>query len=301
MGCAKKTRRPYSKTLSARKPLLHPRFLGDFGGCSQKSEVQGTGILGLSLVHPLLRPWEMKKGVGVLAFSVLPALGLPACAGDPVVASRGCAWEDRTIAPGATFKVDCNMCSCGQGGLVACTTLTCVNPTPQGLDAGEKRGAGLDAGLAAACVLPTSLAFGALAGLTDHVDRFILEPSGWLTLTRTWSQASSDAGASMCQLATPACGTPNVVTIATLAADLADAEVRDAFAEAAILFGVDARHWDGTVFSIQRSDGKQILVGDPCGSGTTACRTIPPGIAALVRDLKSLSTWLADAPACMAL
>jgi len=103
----------------------------------------------------------------------------------------------------------------------------------------------------------------------------------------------------------PACDAAGVVSVATIDADLADAEVQAAFKSAessGTLYGSDSRPWDGTVYSIALDDGRTLLVGSQCASpATSSCRTIPAGLVRLTEDLMSLAAAMAADPACKSL
>jgi hypothetical protein len=200
-------------------------------------------------------------------------------------ADAGCSYGNHVYAVGESFKDDCNTCSCQAGGAIACTLMIC----PVSVDA------------AASCTIPTALTFGTDGGNATSRDVNRLDPSGLLTITRTMSgRGGGDGGSTSCSRALPACGTAGAVTAATIAADLADADVKAGLAAATTPFyGVDERPVDGPAYSIAQADGHTIIVGSACSSASgSTCRAIPAGVRRLVDDLRSAASATLDASVC---
>ena len=125
-----------------------------------------------------------------------------------------------------------------------------------------------------------------------------------MTVTRTYLRGVTDGSTvRTCSPTLPACGAPGVVSISTIAQDLTDADVQAAFAlTTPHVYGVDSRPMDGSVWSITRASGGNILVGSPCASPTmNSCQPIPPGIQRLADDTQSLAATAAASPACAGL
>ena len=161
-----------------------------------------------------------------------------------------------------------------------------------------------DVGSADGCTLPTTLTFGHFGGTVLFQYANQLDTSGIVIVTRVPVRGGySDGGVLSCSWALPACGTPGAVTLATIAADLADADVQAAFAaDATPLYGIDERPSDGSIFSITRADGHTILVGVPCSwRPSDPCLAIPAGVQHLADDLASLSSAALADPACQGL
>jgi hypothetical protein len=204
----------------------------------------------------------------------------------------GCTFGGRNYAVGETFKNDCNTCSCQANGTIACTAMACP-PT----DASTTDGA-------AECKLPAAITFGHDGGNAIHRDVNRIDTAGILTITRTMSgRGGGDGGSTSCSLALPACGTAGAVTPATVAADLADPDVKTGFAAASTPFyGVDQRPADGPAYSVTQPDGHTILVGSPCTTSSgSACRAIPAGVQRLVDDLRTAASAVLAASVCKGL
>jgi hypothetical protein len=207
-------------------------------------------------------------------------------------ARQFCVWGgDMVLAIGQSLpKGDgCNTCTCTVAGM-ACTASICVPPP--------------DAA-APVCSLPYSLTFGSSGGMVLYQDGYSLDGGGHMTVTRTYTLRAGMDGPQVrsCSPTLPACGTPGVVSISTIAQDLTSTDVQAAFAlTTSHVYGVDNRPVDGTVWSIARASGGNILVGSPCPSPVmSSCQPIPPGIQRLADDLKSLSAAVAASPACAGL
>lgn len=173
--------------------------------------------------------------------------------------------------------------------------------------AGTTTGAGggvvVDAASDAPCSLPTTLTFGYNGGWNVSPDVNQLDQSGILTVTRTFPASTADAGSVMsCSQALPPCGTPGSITVATIAADLADPDVRAGFAATSTLYGLDFRPSDGIAFTVVRADGHTIVVGSPCYGGVSdSCLATPAGVQRLNDDLTNVATATLAAPACQGL
>jgi hypothetical protein len=207
-------------------------------------------------------------------------------------APQFCIWGgDMVLYIGQSIPMGdgCNICECMATGM-ACTGLFC-GPFPDAA--------------APVCSLPYALTFGASGGMVLYQDGYSLDGGGHMTVTRTYTLRAGMDGPQVrsCSPTLPACGAPGVVSISTIAQDLADADVQMAFALTTThVYGVDSRPMDGTVWSITRAGGGNILVGSPCPSPTmNSCQPIPPGIQRLADDLKSMAAPMSASPACAAL
>jgi hypothetical protein len=199
-----------------------------------------------------------------------------------------CLWQGASLPVGGSVSDGCNTCVCMNSGIMACTERACPI-----LDAGKDP-----------CLLPTALVFGCSGGLVAYQDQYTLSPSTGLTITRNYPRGLGDgATVRTCAPGLPVCGTPSVVSVSTVVADLAAADVQDAFALTTTpIFGVDQRQVDGAIWSITRASGGSVLVGAPCPSPVmNSCRPIPTGVQKLADDLKSLAAAAAAQSACSAL
>jgi hypothetical protein len=207
-------------------------------------------------------------------------------------APQFCIWGgDMVLHIGQSIPMGdgCNTCECMATGM-ACTGLFC-GPFPDAA--------------APVCSLPYALTFGSSGGMVLYQDGYSLDGGGHMTVTRTYTLRAGMDGPQVrsCSPTLPACGAPGVVSLSTIAQDLTDADVQTAFAlTTSHVYGVDSRPMDGTVWSITRAGGGNILVGSPCPSPTmNSCQPIPPGIQRLADDLKSLAAPMSASPACAAL
>jgi hypothetical protein len=153
------------------------------------------------------------------------------------------------------------------------------------------------------CSLSANLTFGDDGGNAIYWDVNRLTATSF-TITRNYSWRSDPDGATTatCSPKLPACGTAGAVTIATINADLADADVQALWTlpqSPVPLFGTDPRPTDGSVYSIALDDGHKVLVGGQCASPVmSSCRYIPAGLVRLTQDLQTLASAMAADPAC---
>jgi hypothetical protein len=227
--------------------------------------------------------------------TVCTAMACPVDAGADRSADggEGCSVDGRMYANGESFKLDCNTCSCLNKS-VTCTAVACFH------DAGTDLPSTVDASL---CGLSANLTFGHDGGMVMYRDVNRLTATSF-TITRNYTgRANPDGGtAATCSPALPACGSPTAVTIATINADLANADVQAVWAlpqTTTPLFGSDLRPIDGTVYSIALDDGRKVLVGQQCASpAMSSCRYIPAGLVQLVQDLQNLASAMVADPVC---
>lgn len=178
-------------------------------------------------------------------------------------ADQTCRYGDKVLAAGESGVDGCVRYACGAKGLT-CNTEAC----------GEA-----DAGASAECSLPTEVTFGLFGGFYVDDSNNVLDIYGNLTVYK-----------SVCSSRLPACGTPCVITVATIAEDLANPEVQAAFsAGPRALYGVSRQFQDVADFRISLGDGRSILVGAPCCQFPyRPCQPIPRGIQRLANDLRAL-------------
>jgi hypothetical protein len=201
-----------------------------------------------------------------------------------------------TYGVGESFKLDCNTCTCLASGL-ACTAMACLP------DAGSDLRSRVDG--SNVCALSDNLTFGNSGGDVLYTDVNRLTATTF-TITRTYSQwTGKDQPTRSCSPSLPACGAADAVTVATIQADLADAEVQSAWAplqNPVPLFGTDLRPVDGTIYSIALDDGHTILVGGQCASpAMSSCRYIPTGLLRLTQDLQKLAATMVSDSVCKGL
>ena len=219
----------------------------------------------------------------------------------------------KTYAIGESFKQDCNTCTCTASG-IACTLMGCQPLGTGGAIAGTGgavagtggsgtggSGGGVDVG--SVCALSANLTFGRDGGNSLYWDVNHLTASAF-TLTRNYSLRADRDGAATatCSPSLPPCGSADLVTLATINADLALPDVQALWSlpqSPVPLFGTDSRPMDGTVYSIALDDGRKVLVGGQCASPTmSSCRYIPAGLVSLTQDLQKLATAMLADPVC---
>jgi len=216
--------------------------------------------------------------------------------GPAVDAGVVCSYGGTTLLPGQSVSDGCNICACSTSGALMCTERACPLP-----DAAQV----MDVG-AGTCPLSSNLTFGYDGGMVTYQDSNKLTANTF-TVTRTFLRGANPDGATSasCSPKLPACGAAAVVSVATIDADLANADVQMAFATAetsGTLYGVDQRPVDGSVYSIALDDGRKVLVGPQCGSPVmNSCRTVPPGLVQLTSDLLSLASAMLADPICKGL
>lgn len=193
------------------------------------------------------------------------------------------------LPDGGPGQFDCYVCTC-RGNQAWCDFVGCP------VDAGN-----------VLCTLPTAVTFGATGGMVMYEDRYRLDPTAGLTITSNYSGRGSSSvdGATVrsCTPTLPACGASWVVSVSTIVADLANADVQSAFALGTTpIYGVDDRPVDGTIWSMSVTSGGTVLVGRPCPSPTmSSCRPTPAGVQKLADDLRSLAIAMIAQNACSGL
>ena len=245
--------------------------------------------------------------------------------------AASCVYGNITYAPGETFTVGCESCSCLPTGAVDCAARLCL------VDSGVTEPDRQDTSPQDGCV-------GADEACLHNGDRLAVGESGVdgcstycgkLTCTMG-SCAAVDAGVPVeCSLPTwlefglyggldgeastvldatgtltvilsagscvselPACGTACAITVATIAKDLADPGVQAAFAAGSgTPYGVSLVSVDVADFRITLGDGRSIRVGVPCCRfPDSPCQPIPKGVQRLVNDLQALVAGNAGCP-----
>jgi hypothetical protein len=224
-----------------------------------------------------------------IVYASAPSSGkIGPCTGIPDAGSPGCNWQGKVIPIGQQVDAGdgCNICECTVAG-IACTARACFPPDAPTL----------------VCSLPSALTFGSNGGKVSFQDSFALDTAGHMTVTRNYYSSTDGPSVRTCSPALPACGASGVVSIATIAQDLTDADVQFAFGlTTSHVYGVDQRPSDGAVWSITRASGGNILVGSPCPSpNMNSCQPIPAGIQRLADDLRSLAYTAEALPACAGL
>jgi hypothetical protein len=205
----------------------------------------------------------------------------------------GCPYNGTTLLPGQSVSSGCSICTCSNTGTLLCTG-ACPPDAAPAVDTA-----------APICALSSNLTFGHDGGMVMYQDVNRLT-STTFTITRSYMRGARPDGAiASCSPKLPACGASGVVSVSTINADLADAEVQAAWQTAqpsGTLYGTDQRPVDGTVYAIALDDGRKLLLGVQCASpAMSSCRTIPAGLVRLRSDLDRLATAMAADPVCKGL
>lgn len=146
------------------------------------------------------------------------------------------------------------------------------------------------------CALDAKWSFGDNGGMTPVRESFELEAPA--TYSYSMSVYAGEGPLIACSAVIPDCGAKAGVTMSDLVAATTDSDVVAAFKEPSpVLFGVDHRPSDASVFEITRA-GKSILIGDPCPKDSMHCRVVPPGVSRLKELLQRLAAQEAEAPSC---
>jgi hypothetical protein len=150
--------------------------------------------------------------------------------------------------------------------------------------------------------LPGSLRYGSEGGFRAYNTTYSLSMPRRFLLERTTSGMTP----ARCETTVPACGAADDVTVDTVTAALGNADVGAAFQAAAasdagtMLYGVDERPFDGSLFFLER-DGRFVYVGAPCRTGMGgACTPAPVGLQRLVDVLTALADQESRRPVCAA-
>ena len=186
-----------------------------------------------------------------------------------------------------------------------CITCMCVGPGKIDMfnDGCADAGAPL-------CGLDAVYIYGDIGGLRVSQDQVTIAPSpasprDQATYVRTRNNVDGAAGIS-CNPPFPACGDTSSIDVSDIMADIQDPVVQKYLTSdpsKAPFLGFDTRPIDGTAFSFMRGDGHGFLVGQACGTSSSAssCVPIPPTIDKLVKDLRALDNQQLGAASCAAL
>jgi hypothetical protein len=217
-----------------------------------------------------------------LAAAILSAVLGASCSGG----EGTCAYAGKTYAYGQGFMDTdgCNSCTCSAPG-VACTERACFDGGNQDVASNDGASGGPAGGT---CALAETYRFGPAGGLMVLQGESTLSPPDHYRHVRM-IHVSDGLRITECSPALAACGAEDVISLLDITRDLADADVRAAFAMSTPPFyGVDTRPVDGPVYSVTRGDGRGLVVGGPCGPPAVDCRAIPRGVQALVDQLRML-------------
>jgi hypothetical protein len=250
------------------------------------------------------------------------------CSSDPV-----CAYNEKTYVKGESFPAadGCNTCSCVAQGQVECTLMGCLGDAgfkppsdpaaPDARDAaidsvstdlvpasdtgGPDGGMPVDGGARDAyCHLPMALTFYPMQetrvanSIASYTEMYRLDSNALVITRSVWNGYDAEVER-LCRPSLPLCGLTDQVTLWNIGADLADPDVKTAFAgSSATSYG--AAPWPSYTWSITSDAGGSMLVGQPCPSPDAGtCTPIPPGIQHLRDDLQALAAAGAAQPSCV--
>jgi hypothetical protein len=188
---------------------------------------------------------------------------------------KGCEYGGVLQPMGSTFACTdgCNVCFCEAPGKISMTEIAC----------------GQDGGVAM-CGLDAVYLYGNIGGLVAAHDQVTLAPAATspaTSATYVYNRTTTGGASGLsCSPALPACPDPAQIDVSDIMADVADPIVQKYLSvqmSPPMLFGVDARLFDGQVFSFQRGDGHGFLVGPATGRLDASRSPVP---------------WLASWPIC---
>ena len=141
--------------------------------------------------------------------------------------------------------------------------------------------------------LTDTLTWGLSGGFVAYTDQSSLAPCAHYVHTRTPANGSAQAALS-CEADLAACDARSGGAVSSA---LANADVKAALAASPMLFGVDQRAWDGSVFDISVG-AHTIEVGGSCDGAPPNCIPVPAGVQALVDVLNAIDKQELSSAAC---
>jgi hypothetical protein len=193
----------------------------------------------------------------------------------------GCEYGGTTHDLNSSFPCigSCDVCRCDSPGVESATHVTC-DPA---------------AGVVP-CTYDAQYLFGDVGGPVPSQDRTTLGTIYGYSHLRT----RADGSAYRCSpTVEPACADPVLIDISDVMLAIMDPSVQEALAHqpSPALFGVDTRAQGTPVFSVQRSNSGELVVGAPC-AGAAGCVEPPAGVTVLVNTLKALDAQALNSIDC---
>lgn len=146
--------------------------------------------------------------------------------------------------------------------------------------------------------LAASYEFSFPGGLSRLFDRYTYVPPDNLTVMRTFAFKESGPPRS-CTYQVPECGETDVVDMCDLEARLLDDHVLALWPEDdETVFGGDARHYDGVVFTITSPTNGYLSVGVLCRDHTAECSAEHRALLNLRRTFTELSGQARSSAGC---
>jgi hypothetical protein len=149
------------------------------------------------------------------------------------------------------------------------------------------------------CVLAGSYTFTKTHGLPPNTELGTLTPPA--TFSYESSHSFVDGGSGVCTPLLPACESANMIDIADIASDIANADVQNVLAMSAEpTYGSGGADADFLSFT-RTSGGSFALSGSECTPASATCVVTPPGVHQLLADLAALVTQSLADPGCQGL
>jgi hypothetical protein len=149
------------------------------------------------------------------------------------------------------------------------------------------------------CVLTDTYTFSKTHGLPPNTELGTLTPPARFTYES--SHSFVDGGSGVCTPLLPACDSPNMIDIADIVSDLANADVQNALAQSTTpIYGSGGE--DANSLSFTRAGGGSFaLSGSECTPASATCVVTPSGVHLLLADLEALVTQSLADPGCQGL
>jgi hypothetical protein len=141
-----------------------------------------------------------------------------------------------------------------------------------------------------------TLRWGRRGGLVYYEDQSELAPCAHYTHERQQPGGSGDVTL-MCERDLVACN--SIGSTGAVMNALGHPDVQGALAASPIVYGIDGRGVDGTVFEIVQGS-RVIVVGGPCRDTVPGCVPTPPGVQALVDLLQAIDQAMLMSDECAA-
>lgn len=183
------------------------------------------------------------------------------------------------------------------------------------VEAGPDGDAATDGGVDADATTDGEVAMDPLDAATDGSasecisSTLVWQRDGWVSLQRSalaqcrafsyeWQEWDPDAGVAVRLQCENEIGSDATVGVGELESALAHVDVQAALAAAPILYGLDGRVFDDSIFRIVVAD-KVVEIGTACPEGAVVCNSLPEGVAALQSLLISLSDQQRSVDGCL--
>lgn len=135
-------------------------------------------------------------------------------------------------------------------------------------------------------------------GLSLYSDRYELSPPFTLTIHRRFNFRPGEPPRT-CTYQVPPCGEGDLVNVCDVQAVVSDPHVLALWPEEGeIVYGGDARHNDGAVFTVAAPEKGRVTVGELCGEKNVECSEEHETLIRLRRTFADLSRQAQSSPEC---